>query len=138
MNKQALFAGGTILGGLALCVGVVVLQGGALVGGPSISVTSAIPAVQLAADLGAIEDEVEVIAVEDLPMEVAERSVREIGGVRSPARVKATVVCSRHVGTANVTVCDSQPRSVISTAEYHRSGGIIGDYREDFLEALED
>jgi hypothetical protein len=63
----------------------------------------------------------------------AHPSRKESGAARNPVKVKQ--YCYRQ---GNVVICDSQPRSEIPSAEYQRSGGIVGDYRKDFLEALED
>jgi hypothetical protein len=135
MSKQALLAIGTTIGGLALCAGIIALQGGALTGGGTVYIPPAESSAPIPAPIPTLVAEVEE-QVDEEPEVKVRKARREVGDVRSPRRVKPK--CVQHSGSANVTVCDSQPRAKLPEPEYKKSGQLIPDYRQDFLEALED
>jgi hypothetical protein len=132
MNKQAIFALTTFASGVALCAGIVALQNGALIEGSETlpTWTASVEPIESASPVPVVsaEPEVEAVAVESLPVE------REWGAVRNPVQVRETE-CHRQ---GNVAICDNQERAALPEPEYKHSGALIGDYREDFLEALED
>jgi len=138
--KQQIFAIGTILIGIAGCAAVLFLQGGGLVASPNSSPATQILSVPVrSAPIPVAAPEPSVSPEELEEVVVIDSRLRS-----RPATPKAPV--QRGVGRrdrckkqaletgGDVVVCDSKKRTAI---DRRTSGSLIGDYRKDFLEALE-
>jgi len=127
--KEQILAIGAIATGIVACGAVFFLQGGGLVSEHSASDVQLLSAPVTGASVAVPQPSASAEPVAVRPRHATPR--------RGAGRQER---CRRQALETGgfVVVCDGHRRTVKRSPEYRKSGGLVGDYREDFLEALED